>query len=192
VLSGATGANEHMAPLPLQDVVRLALGEIEDYTRVDVEVPEEIVVVPAILADLTLMLAELMENATAFSPPHTRVLISATELRGGARLAIVDNGLGMSPERLAEENSRLTHRERLDLVPSEVLGLFVVGRLARRHGIEVTLTDTPGGGITVWIDLNPSHLVSRVLSTTSMGALPYAAGEVSMPTYHTAEFAQVI
>jgi len=152
VLSGGAGANDHMAPLALSDVVRLALGEIEDYTRVDVDVPEDIVVVPAILADLTLMLAELMENATAFSPPHTRVLISATELRGGARLAIIDNGLGMSPERLAEENARLTHRERLDLVPSEVLGLFVVGRLARRHGIEVTLTDTPGGGVTVWVE----------------------------------------
>ncbi|MCU7722311.1 nitrate- and nitrite sensing domain-containing protein [Actinoplanes sp. KI2] len=192
VLSGGAGANEHMAPLSLSDVVRLALGEIEDYTRVDVEVPEDIMVVPAILADLTLMLAELMENATAFSPPHTRVLISATELRGGCRLAIVDNGLGMSPERLAEENARLTHRERLDLVPSEVLGLFVVGRLARRHDIEVTLTDTPGGGISVWIDLNPTHLISRVPSTTSMGAPPFVGAPATVPTYHTAEFAQVI
>src|SRR6185437_5143937 len=138
----------------------------EDYTRIDVDVPEDIVVVPSVLADLTLMLAELMENATAFSPPHTRVLITATELRGGARLAIVDNGLGMTPERMAEENARLTRRERLDLVPTEVLGLFVVGRLARRHGIEVTLTDTPDGGVTVWVDLTPAHLISRVPSTT--------------------------
>ena len=125
-------------------MVRLALGEIEDYTRVDVEVPEEIVVVPAVVADLTLLLAELMENATSFSPPHTRVTVTAAELRGGARLAVVDHGLGLPPERLAEENARLTRRERLDLAPTEVLGLFVVGRLARRHGIEVTLTDTPG------------------------------------------------
>jgi signal transduction histidine kinase len=161
VLSGAVGANDHMAPLSLSDVVRLALGEIEDYTRVDVEVPEEIVVVPAVLADLTLLLAELMENATSFSPPHTRVTITAAELRGGARLAIIDHGLGLSPERLAEENARLTRRERLDLAPSEVLGLFVVGRLARRHGIEVTLTDTPEGGVTAWVDLGPDHLVAR-------------------------------
>jgi signal transduction histidine kinase len=192
VLSGGAGANEHMAPLSLSDVVRLALGEIEDYTRVDVEVPEEIVVVPAILADLTLLLAELMENATTFSPPHTRILINATEFRGGARLAITDNGLGMTPERLAEENARLTRRERLDLAPSEVLGLFVVGRLARRHGIEVTLTDTPGGGTTVWVDLSPQHLISRVPSSTMM-ASPYAATvEGATPNYHTAEFAQVI
>ncbi|WP_328463184.1 nitrate- and nitrite sensing domain-containing protein [Actinoplanes sp. NBC_00393] len=162
VLSGAAGANEHMAPLPLSDVVRLALGEIEDYTRVEVDVPEDIVVVPAILADLTLLLAELLENSTSFSPPHTTVTVTADELRGGARLAIIDHGLGLAPERLAEENARLTRRERLDLAPTEVLGLFVVGRLARRHGIEVTLTDTPDGGLTAWIDLNPSHLINRV------------------------------
>jgi two-component sensor histidine kinase len=161
VLSGGAGANEHMAPLSLSDVVRLALGEIEDYTRVDVDVPEDILVVPSVVADLTLLLAELMENATSFSPPHTRVLVTANELRGGARLAIIDNGLGLPPERLAEENARLTRRERLDLAPSEVLGLFVVGRLARRHGVEVTLTDTPDGGVTAWVDLSAAHLVAR-------------------------------
>jgi methyl-accepting chemotaxis protein len=193
VLSGATGANEHMAPLPLQDVVRLALGEIEDYTRVDVDVPEEIVVVPAVLADLTLLLAELMENATAFSPPHTRVVITANELRGGARLAIVDQGLGMPPERLAEENARLTRRERLDLAPSEVLGLFVVGRLARRHGVEVTLTETPGGGITAWVDLNPSHLIARLVSTMAPDVPPFPSmAAPAQASYHTSEFAQVI
>jgi signal transduction histidine kinase len=158
VLSGGAGADEHMSPLPLSDVVRLALGEIEDYTRVDVDIPEDIVVVPSVVADLTLLLAELMENATSFSPPHTRVRVTATDFRGGARLAVVDQGLGLTPDRLAEENARLTRRERLDLAPSEVLGLFVVGRLARRHDIEVTLTDTPEGGLTAWVDLNSAHL----------------------------------
>ncbi|MBL7261831.1 sensor histidine kinase [Paractinoplanes lichenicola] len=192
VLSGSAGADEHMAPLPLQDVVRLALGEIEDYTRVDVDVPEEIVVVPAVLADLTLLLAELMENATAFSPPHTRVVISANELRGGARLAIIDQGLGMPPERLAEENARLTRRERLDLAPSEVLGLFVVGRLARRHGIEVTLTETPGGGITAWVDLNPSHLIARVSAVPMQEIPPFPSVAAPAQGGFASEFAQVI
>ncbi|GIF09595.1 ATP-binding protein [Actinoplanes siamensis] len=183
VLSGGAGANEHMAPLPLSDVVRLALGEIEDYTRVEVEVPEEIVVVPAILADLTLLLAELLENATTFSPPHTTVTVSAEELRGGARLAIIDHGLGLAPERLAEENARLTRRERLDLAPTEVLGLFVVGRLARRHGIEVTLTDTPDGGLTAWIDLSPQHLIARVetLAPPAVQAPPAVPAPAAMP-----------
>ena len=186
VLSGGAGANEHMAPLPLSDVVRLALGEIEDYTRVEVDIPDEIVVAPAVLADLTLLLAELLENATTFSPPHTNVTVSADELRGGARLAIIDHGLGLAPERLAEENARLTRRERLDLAPTEVLGLFVVGRLARRHGIEVTLTDTPDGGLTAWIDLNPSHLIARVenLAAVAPAAYPAAppAAEVQAPS----------
>src|SRR4029453_9184056 len=59
------------------------------------------------------------------------------------------------------ENARLPRRERVDLAPSEVLGLFVVGRLARRHGIEATLTDTPDGGVTAWVDLNSAHLITR-------------------------------
>jgi signal transduction histidine kinase len=181
VLSGGAGANEHMAPLALSDVVRLSLGEIEDYTRVEVEIPEDIVVVPAVLADLTLLLAELLENATTFSPPHTNVTVTADELRGGARLAIIDHGLGLAPERLAEENARLTRRERLDLAPTEVLGLFVVGRLARRHGIEVTLTDTPDGGLTAWIDLNPSHLISRVENLTPIAPAAYPAPAFAAP-----------
>ncbi|SDT75126.1 sensor histidine kinase [Actinoplanes derwentensis] len=180
VLSGGAGANEHMAPLALSDVVRLALGEIEDYTRVEVDIPEDIIVVPAILADLTLLLAELLENATVFSPPHTNVTVSADELRGGARLAIIDRGLGLAPERLAEENARLTRRERLDLAPTEVLGLFVVGRLARRHGIEVTLTDTPDGGLTAWIDLNPSHMVARIENLSPLAPATFPAN--SAPT----------
>ncbi len=193
VLSGGAGANEHMAPMSLSDVVRLALGEIEDYTRVDVDVPEEIMIVPAILADLTLLLAELMENATSFSPPTTRVVVSANELRGGARVAVIDQGLGMPPERLAEENARLTRRERLDLTPSEVLGLFVVGRLARRHGIEVTLTETAGGGVTAWVDLSQAHLIARVDHSLAQPVPPFPSVVApGAPTYHTAEFSQVL
>jgi signal transduction histidine kinase len=187
VLSGGAGTNEHMAPLSLSDVVRLALGEIEDYTRVDVDVPEDIVIVPAVAADLTLLLAELMENATSFSPPHTRVAVTANALRGGARLAVVDQGLGLTPERLAEENARLARRERLDLAPTEVLGLFVVGRLARRHGIEVTLTDTPQGGVTAWVDLRPQHLVGRA-EPMPLGAPAPIHATVGHPT----EFAPLL
>ncbi|GGL05506.1 sensor histidine kinase [Mangrovihabitans endophyticus] len=187
VLSGGAGANEHMAPLPLSDVVRLALGEIEDYTRVDVEVPEDLVVVPALVADLTLLLAELMENATSFSPPHTQVTVSASELRGGARLAVADHGLGLAPERLAEENARLTRRERLDLAPSEVLGLFVVGRLARRHGIEVTLTDTAEGGVTALVDLGPQHLIQRADPMASPAPL-----QATVTSHHASEFVPLL
>lgn len=161
VISGGASANDHMAPMPLSDVVRLALGEIEDYTRVDVEVPEEMAVLPAVVADLTLVLAELMENATSFSPPHTRVTVTAFDTGSQVRLSIIDHGLGLSPDRLVGENARLTSRERLDLTPSEVLGLFVVGRLARRHGFAVSLAPTRDGGVTAHVDLSPLHLLAR-------------------------------
>ncbi|MEU4370485.1 sensor histidine kinase [Micromonospora chersina] len=161
VLSGATGTDGHVAPVPLADLVRLALGEIEDYTRVDVQVPPGIAAAPATAGDLVLALAELMENATAFSPPHTRVLVAAEQTDGGARLTVVDRGIGMTEERLAEENARLTRRERLDLAPTEVLGLFVVGRLARRHGWTVRLAATAGGGVTAHLDVPAALLVIR-------------------------------
>ncbi|MTK00590.1 nitrate- and nitrite sensing domain-containing protein [Micromonospora sp. CP22] len=159
VLSGAVGDVAHMAPVPLANVVRLALGEIEDYTRVDVQVPTEAEAAPAIVGDLVLALAELMENATVFSPPHTRVLVSGELDEHGVQLTVVDHGIGMTEARLADENARLTRRERLDLAPTEVLGLFVVGRLARRHRWAVDLSATPGGGVTATLRIPRTSLV---------------------------------
>ncbi|WP_434741910.1 nitrate- and nitrite sensing domain-containing protein [Micromonospora sp. SH-82] len=159
VLSGATGDDAHIAPVPLADVVRLALGEIEDYTRVDVQFPAGVSAAPAVVGDLVLTLAELMENATVFSPPHTRVTVSGELTEKGATLSVVDHGIGMKDDRLAEENARLTRRERLDLAPTEVLGLFVVGRLARRHGWSVALVPTTGGGVTATLEMTRSSLV---------------------------------
>ncbi|MFC0008069.1 sensor histidine kinase [Micromonospora siamensis] len=161
VLSGAAGADGPVAPVPLADVVRLALGEIEDYTRVDVQVPPGVSAAPAVAGDLVLVLAELMENATVFSPPHTRVVVGGELTETGARLSVVDRGIGMTEERLAEENARLTRRERLDLAPTEVLGLFVVGRLARRHGLAVELVTTGGGGVTARLEIPAALLVIR-------------------------------
>ncbi|MET8088897.1 nitrate- and nitrite sensing domain-containing protein [Micromonospora sp. NPDC005220] len=161
VLSGSAGADAHTAPVPLADVVRLALGEIEDYTRVEVQVPAGVSAAPAVVGDLVLALAELMENATVFSPPHTRVLVAAETSGLGARITVVDHGIGMSEQRLAEENARFTRRERLDLAPTEVLGLFVVGRLARRHGWQVALAATGGGGVTAQLEIPSTSLVLR-------------------------------
>lgn len=182
VLSGSASDDRHTKPLPLGDVVRLALGEIEDYTRVDVEVRLDVSVAPGVIGDLVLALAELMENATSFSPPHTRVTVSATSTDRGVRIILVDHGIGMSIERMAEENARFTRRERLDLAPTEVLGLFVVGRLARRHGWGITLNPTPGGGVTVHLDLDEELLVRgrgrtepSVAARTSIATPPSAA-----------------
>ncbi|MGB2571105.1 nitrate- and nitrite sensing domain-containing protein [Micromonospora citrea] len=176
VLSGSAGSDGHVAPVPLADVVRLALGEIEDYTRVDVQVPPGVSAAPATVGDLVLALAELMENATVFSPPHTRVVVTGELTATGALLSVVDHGIGMTDERLAEENARLTRRERLDLAPTEVLGLFVVGRLARRHGWSVQLAPTAGGGVTARLGVpNPLLVVrraDRVGVTVAQAAVP--------------------
>ncbi|MFB9239825.1 nitrate- and nitrite sensing domain-containing protein [Plantactinospora siamensis] len=190
VLSGSTGTDGHTEPASLANIVRLALGEIEDYTRVDVRVEPDILVAPAVVGDLVLALAELMENATSFSPPHTRVSVSGARTAEGARLSLVDHGIGMPEQRMAEENARLTRRERLDLAPTEVLGLFVVGRLARRHGWRVALSPTPGGGVTVDLELaeallspgrpdGPAGTATRAIGMSSWP--PGAGGPVPGP-----------
>ncbi|GAA1558189.1 hypothetical protein GCM10009827_093900 [Dactylosporangium maewongense] len=166
VLSGGTGTNPHLAPLALADAVRLALGEIEEYDRVDVQLTGTIMLAPAVISDLVLMLAELMENATSNSPPHTRVAVTTGESATDVRVSIVDHGIGMPAERLTVENARLERRERIDLAPTEVLGLFVVGRLARRHGLQVSLTETPGGGVTATV------VVGRELLDGSAAPVP--------------------
>jgi signal transduction histidine kinase len=163
VLSGMVDTSRYRAPIPLGELIRLALGEIEDYTRVDIDVPGEMLVSPSIIGDLILMMAELMENATRFSPPQTRVVVTARTAPDGVHMSIVDHGIGLTDARLAEENARLARRERLDLAPTEVLGLFVVGRLARRHGAIVKLTHTRGGGITASLVFPTSVLVPQMV-----------------------------
>ncbi|MES4900828.1 MULTISPECIES: ATP-binding protein [unclassified Streptomyces] len=158
LLAGIRETDVEARPTTLANVIRAGLGRIEGFQRVSLRSETEITVAPDIIADLTLMLAELLENAVSFSPSHTPVEVvvrpgSDVSSDGGALIEVIDHGLGMSAERLDEENTRLVRRERLDLVPSKVLGLFVVGSLARRWGIRVTLSRTPGGGVTgsVWI-----------------------------------------
>ncbi|PAZ14852.1 ATP-binding protein [Streptomyces sp. SA15] len=158
LLAGIRETGVEARPTALANVIRASLGQIEGYQRVALRSETEVTVAPDIIGDLTLMLAELLENAVAFSPSHTTVEVvvrPGTDVTedGGALIEVIDHGLGMNVERLAEENARLVRRERLDVVPTKVLGLFVVGSLARRWGVRVTLTRTPGGGVTgtVWI-----------------------------------------
>ncbi|MGQ5638480.1 MULTISPECIES: ATP-binding protein [unclassified Streptomyces] len=147
-------------PAALSNVVRAALGQIEGYQRVRLYAASDAVVAPDIIGDLTLMLAELLENAVTFSPAGSPVEVTVRAGDEGVHVVITDHGLGMSPERLAEENARMVRRERLDLAPTKVLGLFVVGALARRWSIAVTLTRTPGGGVTAEVTLPASLLLT--------------------------------
>ncbi|MBM9508135.1 sensor histidine kinase [Actinacidiphila acididurans] len=158
LLAGIRETGLDGGPTALSNVVRAALGQIEGYQRVSLRADGDVTVAPDIIADLTLMLAELLENAVAFSPARSPVEVTLRTGPDGALIEIRDHGLGMSAERLAEENARLIRRERLDLVPTKVLGLFVVGSLARRWGVRVTLSRTTGGGVTARVTI-PSALL---------------------------------
>ncbi|MDW8806369.1 HAMP domain-containing protein [Streptomyces scabiei] len=177
LLAGIRETDVEARPITLADVIRAGLGRIEGYQRVSLRSETDITVGPDITGDLTLLLAELMENAVAFSPsdsPVEVVVRPGTDITrdGGALVEVIDHGLGMSAERLAEENARLVRRERLDLVPTKVLGLFVVGSLARHLGLRVTLSRTPGGGVTSTV-LIPAALL---LAMSPVDAAPPAAG----------------
>ncbi|WP_405889128.1 HAMP domain-containing protein [Streptomyces sp. NBC_01136] len=162
LLAGIRETGLNTGPMRLSNIVRAALGQIEGYQRVTPHAEGDVTVAPDIVGDLTLMLAELLENAVTFSPASSSVEVVLRPRHGsggGALIEIIDHGLGMSVERLEEENARLIRRERLDLAPTEVLGLFVVGGLSRRWGIEVVLTRTPGGGVTATVAVPSSHLL---------------------------------
>ncbi|MGY5059866.1 ATP-binding protein [Streptomyces sp. 900105755] len=161
-------------PTPVSNVVRAALGQIEGYQRVRLYAGTEAMIEPDIIGDLTLMVAELLENAVSFSPAGSPVEVTVRSSDAGAHIVVTDHGLGMSAERLAEENQRLIRRERLDLVPTKVLGLFVVGALARRWEIGVELTRTPGGGVTAEVTL-PARLLLTMSAVADTSGTPFAA-----------------
>ncbi|MFF3991076.1 ATP-binding protein [Streptomyces sp. NPDC001797] len=167
-------------PTPVSNVVRAALGQIEGYQRVRLYAGTEAMIEPDIIGDLTLMVAELLENAVSFSPAGSPVEVTVRSSDAGAHIVVTDHGLGMSAERLAEENQRLIRRERLDLVPTKVLGLFVVGALARRWEIGVELTRTPGGGVTAEVTL-PARLLLTMSAVADTSGTPFAA-EPAGPT----------
>ncbi|MFJ9153942.1 ATP-binding protein [Streptomyces sp. NPDC102270] len=165
-------------PLALTNVVRAALGQIEGFRRVSLQAGTDAMVEPDIIGDLTLMVAELVENAVSFSPAGSPVEVIVKDSHEGALVVISDHGLGMSAERLEEENARLIRRERLDLVPTKVLGLFVVGTLARRWDVSVVLSRTPGGGVTAEVTIPTSLLLtmSPVSSTAAKSRTASVAG----------------
>jgi signal transduction histidine kinase len=169
VVAGSQNEIRMSAPTPLTTVLRSALAEIEDYQRVRFGAVHDVTVVGPLVSDVVLVFAELLENATSFSPPQSTVDVHAKPVAGGwCQISVVDHGIGMTPEWLAEENRRLVERERLDIVPTSVLGLFVVGRLARRHGLAVQLLATPGGGTTATVAIPPA------LYTIGTASIPLA------------------
>lgn len=158
ILSGAVPGRGWREPVALFDVVRASVEEVEDYLRVDVNVPHHAKLVGPAVTDAIHLIAELVENATIFSPPHTRVTVHGDLAARGFVLEIEDRGLGLSSEEMAAINERLADPPEFDLADSDRLGLFVVGRLAKRHDITVNLRPSPYGGTTA-IVLIPAEMV---------------------------------
>ncbi|GAA1827150.1 hypothetical protein GCM10009735_73370 [Actinomadura chokoriensis] len=154
VLGGQEQVRRWNKPVPLIDVVRASLSEVEQYERVALRVQGDMAVAGPVVNDLVHLLAELVENATAFSSEHTKVTVSGQMLSGGGcMLQITDNGVGMSTEELEQANWRLANPPVIDFSAARRMGLFVVGRLAVRHGIRVELRAAQGGGLTAFVVL---------------------------------------
>ncbi|HLM65151.1 MAG TPA: ATP-binding protein [Acidimicrobiales bacterium] len=162
VLSGDDPPRRWGSPVPLGEVVRAAAAEVEDYGRVEVQVNDHLEVAGHVVADLAHLLAELIENATTFSPPTSEVRVRShlQPARGSTYvISIEDTGIGMPDDDVRRANELLAEPPDVDLRRS-TLGFHVVGRLAQRYGLRVTLAKTPGGGITALVTL-ADELVSE-------------------------------
>jgi hypothetical protein len=159
ILSGAAASRQWRKPVQLMDVVRAAVAEVEDYERVEVRRLPRIGVAGPAVADLTHLIAELLENATVFSPPHTGVQVVGDRVANGFTLEIHDRGLGMAPEALLDANLRLAETPEFELSDTDRLGLFVVSRLAQRQNVRVSLQPSPYGGTTAVVFI-PSTLLT--------------------------------
>ncbi|MFJ3517473.1 nitrate- and nitrite sensing domain-containing protein [Streptomyces sp. NPDC090131] len=169
ILSGAAPSRQWRKPVQLMDVVRAAVAEVEDYERIEVRRLTRLGIVGPAVADITHLIAELLENATVFSPPHTAVQVHGERVANGFTLEIHDRGLGMTPEALLDANLRLAETPEFELSDTDRLGLFVVSRLAQRHNVKVVLQPSPYGGTTAVVFL-PVSLLTEAPETNGSGA----------------------
>ncbi len=158
ILSGDAPARAWRRPVPFVDVLRAAVAEVEDYTRIKVTANTGAAITGPAVADVIHLVAELAENAVVFSPPNTPVLITGDVVGRGFAVEIEDRGLGLSDERRDQLNDLLENPPPFDLSGSDQLGLFVASQLAKKHDIKVSLRGSPYGGTTA-IVLIPNTLV---------------------------------
>ncbi|UQI47698.1 nitrate- and nitrite sensing domain-containing protein [Streptomyces sp. HU2014] len=154
VLAGEEPGRRWTRPVPLVDVLRAAASEVEQYERIELSGVPPTEVAGRVVNDLVHLLAELLENATSFSSPQTKVKVTGHALPDGRVLVeIHDTGIGLSPEDLAAINERLASPPTVDVSVSRRMGLFVVGRLSLRHGIRIQLRPSDSGGTTALVML---------------------------------------
>ncbi|MFD0886989.1 nitrate- and nitrite sensing domain-containing protein, partial [Streptosporangium algeriense] len=174
VLAGHEPSRRRSQPAKLVDVVRASLSEVEDYERVQVKVHRTLSVAGSAANDVVHLIAELVENAIQFSPRASQVVVSSSMIEGGgALLAVSDAGIGMTNEELIETNRRLADPPVVDVSVSRRMGLFVVGRLALRHGVRVQLRPQESGGLIAMV-LFPAALI---VETTQPSQTPSWGGD---------------
>jgi signal transduction histidine kinase len=181
ILSGAAPSRRWRQPVPVVEALRGAISEIEDYVRVDLVTDSSDYVAGAAVADVTHLLAELIENAVVYSPPATRVQVRGGRVANGYVIEVEDRGLGIPVGTRETFNERLAQPPEFDLADSDQLGLFVVSRLGVRNGIRVSLRESGYGGTTAIVLLPASLVISeaeaaKLTAQSSRGALG-AGGE---------------
>lgn len=162
ILGGAQPGRRWRHPIPLVDILRGAISETDEYARVRLTSIPDLSLSGTVVADIIHMLAELVENATAYSPPHTEVTIATETVPKGVVVEIEDRGLGMTEDILSRSNTTLAEAPEFDVMAAGVdarLGLFVVARLAAKHDISVELRPSPYGG-TRAVVLVPGPLIA--------------------------------
>ncbi|MGY1496612.1 sensor histidine kinase [Streptomyces sp. QTS52] len=167
IISGERPGRSWTEPVALIDILRSAVGEVAEYQRVEVQTEEDVYLAPPAVADVIHLLAELIDNATAYSPAPSPVGVRASMVAKGLVIEVEDRGLGMSEEDYASFNEHLSKAPQFDVVALADdlrLGMFVIARLAVRHGIQVTLRSSPYGGTTA-IVLIPHDVVVRELTS---------------------------
>jgi signal transduction histidine kinase len=173
VLSGTDVTPRTSEPQPVSEIVRGAIGEVEDYQRVDLMLQTDPLVVGRVVSGIAHLLAELVENATTFSPAGSRVGVTARILPGGeCQIGVIDSGMGMSDADLARYNERLAEPPEVDVDLVRMLGLHVVGRIARRYGLRVELIRNPAAGVTALVTIPATLVVSLDSLPTAAEALP--------------------
>lgn len=189
ILSGAAPSRQWRKPVQLMDIVRAAVAEVEDYERIEVRRLPRIAVTGPAVADLTHLLAELLENATVFSPPHTTVQVLGDHVANGFTLEIQDRGLGMAADALLDANLRLAETAEFELSDTDRLGLFVVSRIASRQNVRASLQPSPYGGTTAVVFVPDTLLTDDVPDTDGAGFRlgPGAARTESVPRRGGAE-----
>jgi signal transduction histidine kinase len=186
VLAGQEPARRWGQPVPVVDVVRASLSEVENYERVNLQVQSGVSVVGQSVNDVVHLVAELVENAIAFSSGETKVTVSSNRIDdGGLIISVSDLGIGMSGEELAQTNYRLANPPVVDVSVSRRMGLFVVGRLALRHGIRVQMRPQEAGGLTAMVLLPESLLAT---SGPAYPGAPQPEMTSPMPAVGTGQF----